>query len=125
MHLHACKEHMVLIMFTNTKNAHSRNSVPTKKIANFFYLRWWLLPSPFSRPVRALESKVQTTNPWPSLTSEMAASLSKHLRLRLRGGGGGEHCLLPSRASTSHTSSPPPPLLSRPPAAAAPPPPGI
>nr|CAB3501705.1 unnamed protein product [Digitaria exilis] len=49
----------------------------------------------------------------------MAASLSKHLRLRLRGSG--EQRLLPSRASTSRalSSAPRPP-----PGSAAPPPPG-
>ncbi|GJN08754.1 hypothetical protein PR202_ga26708 [Eleusine coracana subsp. coracana] len=48
----------------------------------------------------------------------MAASLSKHLRLR---GAGGGHRLLASRPSMSHVSSPAPPP---PTAAAAPPPPG-
>ena len=74
-------------------------------------------------PCCVLPVQVQSPNDQTPWTSEMAASLSKHLRLRLRGGG--EYCLLPSRASTSHTSSPAPPPPSRPPAAAAPPPPGI
>ncbi|KAJ1298344.1 hypothetical protein BS78_01G445400 [Paspalum vaginatum] len=53
----------------------------------------------------------------------MAASLSKHLRLRLLCNG--EHRLLPSRASSSHAPSPAPhPRAPPPPAAAAPPPPG-
>ncbi|CAL4938110.1 unnamed protein product [Urochloa decumbens] len=52
----------------------------------------------------------------------MAASLSRHLRLRLRGGG--EQRLLPSRASTSHASSSAPPPPPPPPGAAARPPPG-
>ncbi|OEL26406.1 Surfeit locus protein 1 [Dichanthelium oligosanthes] len=56
-----------------------------------------------------------------TLTSEMAASLSKHLRLNLRGGG--EQRLLHSRASTSHAPSPPPPPPP-PPSATAPPLPG-